>query len=78
VSELVSSPLKHSSAANAADERQRGGLVSELVSSPLKHSSAANAADERQRGGLVSELVSSPFNTAAPRTRPTSASEEGS
>ena len=43
----------------------------------IQHSSAANATDERQRGGHVSELASSPFNTAAQRTRPTSASEEG-
>jgi hypothetical protein len=28
VSELASSPIQHSSAANAADERQRGGCVS--------------------------------------------------
>ncbi|WP_324275549.1 thiolase family protein [Blastococcus brunescens] len=40
-------------------------------------SSAANAADERQRGGRVSERASEPMGRAAPRTRPTSASEEG-
>ena len=42
-----------------------------------RRSSAANAADERQRGGHVSELASSPLDAAALRTRPTSASEEG-
>ena len=35
MSELASSHDEHSSAANAADERQRGGPESELASSPV-------------------------------------------
>jgi len=71
VSELASS-LRHSSVANAADERQQGGLVSELASSPFDTTAPRTRPTSDSEGGWVSELAGSPFNTAAPRTRPTS------
>jgi hypothetical protein len=78
VSERASERIEYSSPANAAGERQRGGLVSERASERIEYSSPANAAGERRRGGLVSERASERMSTAPRGARPTRAREVAS